>query len=182
MHSIFDVLEHVWVKFLEIKPQIEDSSCYLNSKNWISIGKLSTQLKKKTSDFFNLFLLPLLFLRKERNKRVSSWISISTMQCLARNHSVEFISWFQDKVKSENVEDHIFWLAKNPNPTVRRYTGYFANGYRFYTRTCDSRLKTGLVFVLFGHLCLLLCNLSPGVPMYFERMVCGVVLFMVSLF
>jgi len=55
---------------------------------------------------------------------------------------VEFISWFQDKVKSEKVEDHIFWLAKNPNPTVRRYTGYFANGYRFYTRTRDSRLKT----------------------------------------
>ena len=55
---------------------------------------------------------------------------------------MEFISWFQDKVKSETVADHTFWLPKNPNPTVRRYIGYFVNGYWFYTRTRDSRLKT----------------------------------------
>ena len=55
---------------------------------------------------------------------------------------MEFISWFQDKVKSENVEDHIFWLAKNPKPRVRRHAGYFVHGYRFYTRTRDSRLKS----------------------------------------
>ena len=55
---------------------------------------------------------------------------------------MEFISWFQDKVKSEKVEDHIFWLAKNPNPKVRRYTGYFVNGYQFYSRTRASGLKT----------------------------------------
>jgi len=45
-------------------------------------------------------------------------------------------------VKSEQVENHIFWLAKGPNPIVRRYTGYFVNGYRFFTRNRDSRLKT----------------------------------------
>ena len=55
---------------------------------------------------------------------------------------MEFISWFQDKLKSEKVEDHMFWLAKNPIPTVRRYTRYFINGYWSYTRTRDSRLKT----------------------------------------
>ena len=60
----------------------------------------------------------------------------------AQNHSLKFISWFQDKVKSENVEHHLFWLAKDPNPIVRRHTGYFVNGYRFYTKNRDSRLKT----------------------------------------
>ena len=55
---------------------------------------------------------------------------------------MEFISWFQDKVKSEQVEDHIFWLAKCSNPIVRRYTRYFVNGYRFFTRKHDSRFKT----------------------------------------
>ena len=56
----------------------------------------------------------------------------------AQNHSLEFISWFQDKVKGEQVEDHIFWLAKCPNPIARRYIGYFFNGYQFFTRKRDS--------------------------------------------
>ena len=49
----------------------------------------------------------------------------------ARSHSVESISWFQDKVKSEQVEGHIFWPTKCSNPTTRRHIGYFINDYWF---------------------------------------------------
>jgi len=59
-----------------------------------------------------------------------------------RSHSLEFINWLQDKVKSEGVTNHIFGLVKGPNPKARRYTGYFINGYIFYTKHCDSLLKT----------------------------------------
>uniref|UniRef100_A0A803MUH2 Uncharacterized protein n=1 Tax=Chenopodium quinoa TaxID=63459 RepID=A0A803MUH2_CHEQI len=30
----------------------------------------------------------------------------------------------------------------SPSATTRRYTGYYANGYRFYTKSRDSRCKT----------------------------------------
>lgn len=59
-----------------------------------------------------------------------------------RSHSLQFISWFQDKVKNEVIDDHIFWLANGPYPKARRYRGYFVNGYRFCTKERDSRLKT----------------------------------------
>ena len=45
-------------------------------------------------------------------------------------------------MKNEGVTNHIFWLAKGPNPKARRYTGYFVNGFRFYTKDYDLRLKT----------------------------------------
>ena len=53
----------------------------------------------------------------------------------ARSHSLEFINWLQDKVKNEGVTNHIFWLAKGPNPKARRYIGYFVNGYRSIQKT-----------------------------------------------
>uniref|UniRef100_A0A803LVL3 DUF4216 domain-containing protein n=1 Tax=Chenopodium quinoa TaxID=63459 RepID=A0A803LVL3_CHEQI len=60
----------------------------------------------------------------------------------AQSHSLDFIDWFFEKVQREQVNGELFWLAKGPNPKARRYNGYFINGYRFYTRECDSRLKT----------------------------------------
>lgn len=41
----------------------------------------------------------------------------------ARSHSLEFISWLQDKVRSEGVTNHIFWLAKGPNPKAKGTLG-----------------------------------------------------------
>ena len=32
--------------------------------------------------------------------------------------------------------------SEGPNPKARRYSGYFVNGYRFYTKDRDSQLKT----------------------------------------
>uniref|UniRef100_A0A803N452 Uncharacterized protein n=1 Tax=Chenopodium quinoa TaxID=63459 RepID=A0A803N452_CHEQI len=60
----------------------------------------------------------------------------------AQNHSNEFARWLKDKVLTSNVPDHIFWLAKGPSATARRYTGYYANGYKFYTKSRDARCKT----------------------------------------
>lgn len=41
-----------------------------------------------------------------------------------------------------DVPDHIFWLAKGPSATAKRYSGYYVNGFRFYTKERDSRCKT----------------------------------------
>lgn len=60
----------------------------------------------------------------------------------AQVHSKDFIDWLQEKVHTDDIGGDIFWLAKDPNPKVRRYTGYFVKGYRFYTRQRDSRIKT----------------------------------------
>ncbi|KAJ0510828.1 putative Transposase-associated domain-containing protein [Helianthus annuus] len=60
----------------------------------------------------------------------------------AQNHSHDFASWFKDKVINNNVADHIFWLAKGPSPTTKRYHGYYANGYKFYPKSRDVNCKT----------------------------------------
>ncbi|KAL4573772.1 hypothetical protein LXL04_020589 [Taraxacum kok-saghyz] len=60
----------------------------------------------------------------------------------AQNHSHEFANWLEEKVKSNNVPDHIFWLAKGPSPTSKRYHGYYVNGYRFHTKSRDARCHT----------------------------------------
>ncbi|CAA0810666.1 Unknown protein [Striga hermonthica] len=60
----------------------------------------------------------------------------------AQQHSQEFVDWFKDKVELEQVPDHIKWLALGPSHVARRYTGYFINGYRFYTQGRDAKLKT----------------------------------------
>lgn len=59
-----------------------------------------------------------------------------------RSHSLEFIDWFQDKIRTEQDEGYIFWLAKGPNPKARRHSGYYTNGYRFHTKERDSRITT----------------------------------------
>ncbi|CAH1421293.1 unnamed protein product [Lactuca virosa] len=60
----------------------------------------------------------------------------------AQNHSHEFADWLKEKVKSNNVPDHIFWLAKGPSPTSKRYHGYYVNGYRFHTKSRDAKCHT----------------------------------------
>ncbi|KAL4564765.1 hypothetical protein LXL04_028836 [Taraxacum kok-saghyz] len=60
----------------------------------------------------------------------------------AQNHSHEFANWLEEKVKSNNVPDHSFWLAKGPSPTSKRYHWYYVNGYRFHTKSRDARCHT----------------------------------------
>ncbi|CAA0839975.1 Unknown protein [Striga hermonthica] len=60
----------------------------------------------------------------------------------AQQHSQEFMDWFKKKVELEQVSNHIKWLALGPSHVARRYTGYFINGYKFYTKARDAKLKT----------------------------------------
>ncbi|GER33101.1 TATA BOX ASSOCIATED FACTOR II 59 [Striga asiatica] len=60
----------------------------------------------------------------------------------AQQHSQELMVWFKEKVELEQVPDHIKWLALGPSHIARRYTGYFINGYRFYTQERDAKLTT----------------------------------------
>uniref|UniRef100_A0A803MDR6 Transposase-associated domain-containing protein n=1 Tax=Chenopodium quinoa TaxID=63459 RepID=A0A803MDR6_CHEQI len=73
--------------------------------------------------------------KKSRDKRKRRWKE-------AQEHSNEFLVWFREKVVVDNVLDHIKWLSKGPSTIARRYTGYFCNGYKFYTRDHDERCKT----------------------------------------
>ncbi|CAH9068815.1 unnamed protein product [Cuscuta epithymum] len=58
------------------------------------------------------------------------------------NRSNEFTYWLKDKVSYQTVSDNIFWLAKGPCPSAKRYSGYLVNGYHFYTKGRDERCKT----------------------------------------
>ena len=60
----------------------------------------------------------------------------------AQHHSYEFANWLKEKAIIDSVSDHVFWLAKGSRPIVKRYKGYYVNGYSFYTKTSDSRCKT----------------------------------------
>ncbi|XP_042460417.1 uncharacterized protein LOC122043920 [Zingiber officinale] len=60
----------------------------------------------------------------------------------AQNHSNQFTNWLREKVINHSVSDHIFLLAKGPCPTARRFTGYYVNGYRLYTKLHDTKCKT----------------------------------------
>ncbi|XP_021745386.1 uncharacterized protein LOC110711314 isoform X3 [Chenopodium quinoa] len=74
------------------------------------------------------------FVKKSRDKRKRRWKE-------AQEHSNEFMVWFREKVVVDNVPDHIKWLSKGPSTIARRYTEYFCNGYKFYTRDHDERCK-----------------------------------------
>ncbi|XP_076933271.1 uncharacterized protein LOC143599119 [Bidens hawaiensis] len=71
----------------------------------------------------------------ENQPRQSRWAR-------AQNHSHEFTGWFENKVIHNDVPDHIYWLAKGPSPTFKTYYGYYANGYRFHTKSRDSKCIT----------------------------------------
>ncbi|XP_076913508.1 uncharacterized protein LOC143572168 [Bidens hawaiensis] len=55
---------------------------------------------------------------------------------------MSFAGWFENKVIHNDVQDHIYWLAKGPSPTYKTYYGYYANGYRFHTKSRDSKCIT----------------------------------------
>ncbi|XP_050218528.1 uncharacterized protein LOC126669179 [Mercurialis annua] len=71
----------------------------------------------------------------QRRRRVSRWAR-------EKIHSQEFAQWFQGKITNVEVPEYILWLSKGPNTVVKRYAGYFINGYRFHTRKRDARCKT----------------------------------------
>ncbi|XP_076906697.1 uncharacterized protein LOC143562903 [Bidens hawaiensis] len=71
----------------------------------------------------------------ENQPRQSRWAR-------AQNHSHEFAGWFENKVIHNDVPDHIYWLAKGPSPTYKTYYGYYANGFRFHTKSRDSKCIT----------------------------------------
>ncbi|XP_074315383.1 uncharacterized protein LOC141651578 [Silene latifolia] len=60
----------------------------------------------------------------------------------ARNHGHDFPNWLKEKASQNGVSEQIFWLAKGPSPTAKRFKGYYANGYEFYTKSRDVRCKT----------------------------------------
>nr|GEV82066.1 hypothetical protein [Tanacetum cinerariifolium] len=60
----------------------------------------------------------------------------------AQNHSHQFAEWLKHKVINNNVPYHIFWLAKGPSPTSRRFPGYYVKGYRLHIKSRDDRCKT----------------------------------------
>ncbi|GAA0171414.1 hypothetical protein LIER_25448 [Lithospermum erythrorhizon] len=60
----------------------------------------------------------------------------------AQQHSNELTRWFKEKVELDNVPEHIKWLSLGPSTIARRYTGYFCNGYKFYTKEHDDKCKT----------------------------------------
>lgn len=60
----------------------------------------------------------------------------------AQQHSKDFMVWFKERVESDQVPDHIRCLSIGPSRAARRYTGYYINGYRFYTRKRDAKRKT----------------------------------------
>ncbi|KNA22327.1 hypothetical protein SOVF_035100, partial [Spinacia oleracea] len=73
--------------------------------------------------------------KKSRDRRKRRWKE-------AQEHSNEFMVWFREKVELDNVPGHIKWLSIGPSSIARRYTGYFCNGYKFYTRDYDEKCKT----------------------------------------
>ena len=61
----------------------------------------------------------------------------------ARIHTKEFVSWLKEKVaEMNNVSRELEVLALGPQRTAKRFSGYVVNGYRFHTRSRDSRCTT----------------------------------------
>jgi hypothetical protein len=56
---------------------------------------------------------------------------------ITREHNLKFIKWFEEKVKSqtiENVNETVQWLSYGLGSTVHTYQGYDLNGYTWYTK------------------------------------------------
>ncbi|KAL2901538.1 37S ribosomal protein MRP13 mitochondrial [Bienertia sinuspersici] len=56
----------------------------------------------------------------------------------AQTHSNEFLDWFKERIasklnKGQEVLEHVKWLTMGPLFVAKKYSGYFVNGYRFYT-------------------------------------------------
>lgn len=60
-----------------------------------------------------------------------------------RAHHEDFWKWLQEQVsKRDVVSSELQVLALGPNRTARRFSGYVINGYRFHTKSRDSRCTT----------------------------------------
>ncbi|XP_074290910.1 uncharacterized protein LOC141617636 [Silene latifolia] len=104
------------------------------------VGKLFT-LSPKVSEQAHRYALLIRTVMREHEAFVNSERKKSKWK-RAQNHSHDFANWLKEKVVNETVPEKIFWLAKGPSPTAKRYKGYYANGYEFYTKTRDARCKT----------------------------------------
>ncbi|KAF3667594.1 hypothetical protein FXO38_08500 [Capsicum annuum] len=68
----------------------------------------------------------------EEHKNSLSNHTISNVWLRGRNHSREFSSWFEERVKNIEVSLHLKWLS----------SAYFINGYRFHTKNRYAPCKT----------------------------------------
>lgn len=60
-----------------------------------------------------------------------------------QTHSEDFWKWLQKVVeKRVNISSDLHVLALGPNRSARRFSGYVVNGYRFHTKSRDSRCTT----------------------------------------
>ncbi|XP_039034840.1 uncharacterized protein LOC120171121 [Hibiscus syriacus] len=70
-----------------------------------------------------------------RASRNSKW--------LQTQHNQTFISWLKTKVDThlangEDICESVYWLAKGPSFTVKKYSGFAINEYRFHTTSRDE--------------------------------------------
>ncbi|KAL2931497.1 Calcium-transporting ATPase 2 [Bienertia sinuspersici] len=61
----------------------------------------------------------------------------------ACSNSKDFKGWFTEMVskklqEGEVISGHVKWLSRGPSYVAKKYTGYYVNGYRFYTMKRDA--------------------------------------------
>lgn len=60
-----------------------------------------------------------------------------------REHSKEFWRWLKEEVaKKENTTRELGVFAMGPNQSAKKFSGYVINGYRFHTKSRDSKCTT----------------------------------------
>lgn len=62
-------------------------------------------------------------------------------------HSKDFVNWFKERIElklqlAEVIPEHVKWLSKGPPFAVKKYTGYYVNGFRFHTMKRDGNVVT----------------------------------------
>lgn len=65
----------------------------------------------------------------------------------AQSHSKDFKDWFKETIalklhQGQEVPEHVKWLSMGPSFVAKKYSGYFVNGYRFYTMKRERNLVT----------------------------------------
>uniref|UniRef100_A0A803L1P0 DUF4216 domain-containing protein n=1 Tax=Chenopodium quinoa TaxID=63459 RepID=A0A803L1P0_CHEQI len=127
-------------------------SRYLNASvkkksKWYNKSQEKTDVIDEESPLFPKVGYPLGRKKKGKKKEKSYTLDSNTLAVAHRyvlfncqDGQVE--SYIKEKVVLDNVSDHIKWLAIGPSSIARKYTGYFCNGYKFYTRAHDEKCKT----------------------------------------
>ena len=60
-----------------------------------------------------------------------------------RAHTNDFWIWLkQDILKKDTISRDLKVFALGPNRAAKRFTGYVVNGYKFHTKSRDSRCTT----------------------------------------